>query len=150
MVVIAACQLLRTSARALFFILFREFSASTPRTGCSGSACIRRLIVFSPTGLIASVTADRAFPQETVEDAAMSARQIEALPLPDFCGRIHVEGAVLAAQHIVKSFAHPGRTGVDIAVADRTLHALIGPTARQDHGVQPVVGMYAPDQARCR
>ena len=39
---------------ALFFILFREFSrASTPRTGCSGSACVFvGFIVFSPTGLV--------------------------------------------------------------------------------------------------
>jgi len=31
-------------------------------------------------------------------------------------------------------------SGVDIAIADRTLHALIGPTAPARHGVQSVVG----------
>jgi ABC-type branched-subunit amino acid transport system ATPase component len=55
---------------------------------------------------------------------------------------------VLAARHIVKSFGGIRAVqGVDIAVADRTLHALIGPNgAGKTTAFNLLSGMYAPDQ----
>ena len=131
---------------ALFFILFREFlSASTPRTGCSGSACVFvGFIVFSPTGLVG--VAERLlapFRKKVVEDAAMSARRIEVLPLPEFLRPAsHVDGAGAAARaHRQELRRHQGGAGrrhrgrrPHAARADRPQRR------RQDHGVQPAVG----------
>ena len=107
-------------------------------------------IVFSPTGLVGVGERLMApFRKKTVEDAAMSARRIELLPLPEFLRpKSHVDGAVLAARHIVKSFGGIRAVqGVDIAVADRTLHALIGPNgAGKTTAFNLLSGMYAPDQ----
>ena len=103
-------------------------------------------IVFSPTGLVGVGERLMApFRKKTVEDAAMAARRIEVLPLPEFLRpKSHVDGAVLAARHIVKSFGGIRAVqGVDIAVADRTLHALIGPNgAGKTTAFNLLSGMY--------
>ena len=136
---------------ALFFILFREFLGIYTENWLFWFGLVFvAFIVFSPTGLIG--VGERLiapFRKKTVEDAAMSARRIELLPLPDFLRpKSHVDGAVLAAQHIVKSFGGIRAVqGVDIAVADRTLHALIGPNgAGKTTAFNLLSGMYAPDQ----
>jgi branched-chain amino acid transport system ATP-binding protein len=63
------------------------------------------------------------------------------LPLPEFLRpEIAIDGAVLSARHIVKSFGGiKAVQGIDISVRDRTLHALIGPTAPARPRVQPDV-----------
>jgi branched-chain amino acid transport system ATP-binding protein len=79
----------------------------------------------------------------------MSARRIEVLPLPDFMKpKTSVDGAVLAASHIAKSFGGiKAVQGVDIAIADRTLHALIGPNgAGKTTAFNLLSGMYKPDR----
>jgi hypothetical protein len=67
------------------------------------------------------------FRKKLVEDAAMSARRIEVLPLPEFLRPTsHIEGPVLSARHIVKSFGGiKAVQGVGISIADCTLHALV-------------------------
>jgi ABC-type branched-subunit amino acid transport system ATPase component len=59
-----------------------------------------------------------------------------------------VVGPALAARHIVKSFGGiKAVQGVDIAIADRTLHALIGPNgAGKTTAFNLLSGMYAPDR----
>src|SRR6202011_4660387 len=79
----------------------------------------------------------------------MSARRIEVLPLPEFLlPESHVDGAVLSARHIVKSFGGIRAVqGVDIAIADRTLHALIGPNgAGKPTAFNLLSGLYPPDE----
>ena len=79
----------------------------------------------------------------------MSARRIEVLPLPEFLRpKSHLDGAVLAARHIVKSFGGIRAVqDVDISVADRTLHALIGPNgAGKTTAFNLLSGMYTPDE----
>ncbi len=136
---------------ALFFILFREFLGIYTENWLFWFGLVFvAFIVFSPTGLVG--VGERLmgpFRKKTVEDAAMSARRIEVLPLPEFLRPTsHVDGAVLAARHIVKSFGGIRAVqGVDIAVADRTLHALIGPNgAGKTTAFNLLSGMYAPDQ----
>jgi branched-chain amino acid transport system ATP-binding protein len=135
---------------ALFFILFREFLGIYTENWLFWFGLVFvAFIVFSPTGLIG--VGERLiapFRKKTVEDAAMSAREIEMLPLPEFLRPASaVEGPVLAAHNIVKSFGGIRAVqGVDIALADRTLHALIGPNgAGKTTAFNLLSGMYAPD-----
>src|SRR6201746_293152 len=123
---------------ALFFILFREVLSIYTENwlfwfGLVGVA--ERLLV--------------PFRKKVVEDAAMSARRIEVLPLPEFLRpKSHVDGPVLSAQHMVKSFGGiKAVQGVDISIADRTLHALIGPNgAGKTTAFNLLSGMYPPDE----
>jgi ABC-type branched-subunit amino acid transport system ATPase component len=136
---------------ALFFILFREFLGIYTENWLFWFGLVFvAFIVFSPTGLVGVAERLMApFRKKTIEDAAMSARRIEVLPLPEFLRpKTHIDGAVLAARHIVKSFGGiRALQGVDIAVADRTLHALIGPNgAGKTTAFNLLSGMYAPDQ----
>src|SRR5215217_2271135 len=92
---------------ALFFILFREFlSMATSAWLFWFGLLFVAFIVFSPSGLVG--VGERLiapFRKKTAEDAAMSARRIEVLPLPEFLRpESHIDGAVLSARHIVKSF----------------------------------------------
>src|SRR4029077_18729671 len=135
----------------LFFILFREFLGIYTENWLFWFGLVFvAFIVFSPTGLVGAVERLMApFRKKTVEDAAMSARRIEVLPLPEFLRpKSHVDGAVLAAHHIFKSFGGIRAVqGVDIAVADRTLHAMIGPNgAGKTTAFNLLSGMYAPDE----
>jgi branched-chain amino acid transport system ATP-binding protein len=137
---------------ALFFILFREFlSIYTENWLFWFGLIFVGFIVFSPTGLVG--VAERLlapFRKKVVEDAAMSARRIEVLPLPEFLRPTsHVDGGpVLSARHIVKSFGGiKAVQGIDISIADRTLHALIGPNgAGKTTAFNLLSGMYPPDE----
>src|SRR6201747_999366 len=136
---------------ALFFILFREFlSIYTENWLFWFGLIFVGFIVFSPTGLVG--VAERLiapFRKKTVEDAAMSARRIELLPLPEFLRpQSTVEGPVLSASHIVKSFGGiKAVQGIDISIADHTLHALIGPNgAGKTTAFNLLSGMYPPDE----
>ncbi len=136
---------------ALFFILFREFLGIYTENWLFWFGLVFvAFIVFSPTGLIGVGERLMApFRKKTIEDAAMSARRTEALPLPDFLRpKASVDGEVLAARQIFKSFGGIRAVqGVDIAVADRTLHALIGPNgAGKTTAFNLLSGMYSPDQ----
>lgn len=137
---------------ALFYILFREFLGIYTENWLFWFGLVFvGFIVFSPEGLVG--IAERLiapFRKKVVEDAAMSTRRIEALPLPEFLRPKTVveSGPVLSAHHIVKSFGGiKAVQGIDIAIADRTLHALIGPNgAGKTTAFNLLSGMYTPDQ----
>jgi ABC-type branched-subunit amino acid transport system ATPase component/ABC-type branched-subunit amino acid transport system permease subunit len=136
---------------ALFFILFREFLGIYTENWLFWFGLVFvGFIIFSPTGLVG--IGERLlspFRQTVVEDAAMSARKIEALPLPEFLRpKSTVDGPVLAANHIFKSFGGiKAVQGIDIAIADRTLHALIGPNgAGKTTAFNLLSGMFSPDK----
>jgi branched-chain amino acid transport system ATP-binding protein len=136
---------------ALFFILFREFLGIYTENWLFWFGLLFvGFIVFSPTGLVG--IGERLltpFRKKIIEDAAMSARRIEALPLPEFLRPASaVAGPVLAAHAMVKSFGGiKAVQGVDIAIADRSLHALIGPNgAGKTTAFNLLSGMYAPDR----
>ena len=136
---------------ALFFILFREFlSIYTENWLFWFGLVFVTFIVFSPTGIVG--VAERLmtpFRKRVVEDAAMSARRIEVLPLPEFLRLVaHIDGSVLSARHIVKSFGGIRAVqGVDISIQDRTLHALIGPNgAGKTTAFNLLSGLYPPDE----
>jgi ABC-type branched-subunit amino acid transport system ATPase component/ABC-type branched-subunit amino acid transport system permease subunit len=136
---------------ALFFILFREFLGIYTENWLFWFGLVFvGFIIFSPTGLIGIGERLLApFRKKVVEDAAMSARRIEVLPLPEFLRPASiVQGPVLVARHIFKSFGGiKAVQGVDISVVDRTLHALIGPNgAGKTTAFNLLSGMYAPDQ----
>ncbi len=79
----------------------------------------------------------------------MSARKVEALPLPEFLRpKTHIEGPVLAARDMVKSFGGiKAVQGINISIADRTLHALIGPNgAGKTSAFNLLSGMFPPDE----
>ena len=136
---------------ALFFILFREFLGIYTENWLFWFGLVFvSFIVFSPTGLVG--VGERLiapFRKKTVEDAAMSARRIEVLPLPEFLRpKSSVVGPVLSARHIVKSFGGiKAVQGIDIKIVDRTLHALIGPNgAGKTTAFNLLSGMYPPDE----
>src|SRR5437899_138120 len=136
---------------ALFFILFREFLGIYTENWLFWFGLVFvGFIVISPTGLVG--VGERLiapFRKKTTEDAAMSARRIELLPLPEFLRpKSHIHGPVLAARHIVKSFGGiKAVQGIDISIADRTLHALIGPNgAGKTTAFNLLSGMYPPDE----
>ena len=136
---------------ALFFILFREFLGIYTENWLFWFGLVFvGFIVFSPTGLVG--VGERLiapFRKKTTEDAAMSARRIELLPLPEFLRpKSHIEGPVLSAHHIVKSFGGiKAVQGIDISIADCTLHALIGPNgAGKTTAFNLLSGMFPPDQ----
>ena len=136
---------------ALFFILFREFLGIYTENWLFWFGLVFvAFIVFSPTGLVGvGQRLIAPFRKKMVEDAAMSARRIEVLPLPEFLRpKSHVERSVLAARHIVKSFGGIRAVqGIDISIADRTLHALIGPNgAGKTTAFNLLSGMFPPDE----
>ncbi|MFL6839210.1 MAG: ATP-binding cassette domain-containing protein [Bradyrhizobium sp.] len=136
---------------ALFFILFREFLGIYAENWLFWFGLVFvAFIVFSPSGLVGVGERLLApFRKKTIEDAAMSARRIEVLPLPEFLRpKSHLDGPVLSAHHIVKSFGGIRAVrGIDIAVADRTLHALIGPNgAGKTTAFNLLSGMFPPDE----
>ncbi len=135
---------------ALFFILFREFLGIYTENWLFWFGLVFvGFIVFSPTGLVG--VGERLiapFRKKAIEDAAMSARRTEVLPLPEFLRpKSVIEGPVLSARHMVKSFGGiKAVQGIDISIADRTLHALIGPNgAGKTTAFNLLSGMYPPD-----
>ncbi|CAA9325264.1 MAG: ABC transporter, permease protein 2 (cluster 4, leucine/isoleucine/valine/benzoate) / ABC transporter, ATP-binding protein 1 (cluster 4, leucine/isoleucine/valine/benzoate) / ABC transporter, ATP-binding protein 2 (cluster 4, leucine/isoleucine/valine/benzoate), partial [uncultured Microvirga sp.] len=136
---------------ALFFILFREFlSIWTPHWLFWFGLLFVGFIMFSPTGLVGVAQRLLApFRRKVVEDAAMGARTITAAPLPEFLKPPdHVDGAILRAQNLAKSFGGTRAVqGVDLAVRDRSLHALIGPNgAGKTTAFNLISGLFSPDQ----
>ena len=136
---------------ALFFILFREFLGIYTENWLFWFGLVFvAFIVFSPTGLIGiGERLIAPFRKKTTEDAAMSARRIEVLPLPEFLRPTsHIAGPVLSASHMVKSFGGiKAVQGVDISIADQTLHALIGPNgAGKTTAFNLLSGLYPTDQ----
>lgn len=136
---------------AAFYILFREFLGIHTENWLFWFGLVFvGFIVFSPTGLVGIVERLLApFRKKVVEDAAMSARRIEVLPLPEFLRPAGAfDGAILSARGMVKSFGGiKAVQGVDIAIKDRTLHALIGPNgAGKTTAFNLLSGMYKTDQ----
>jgi branched-chain amino acid transport system ATP-binding protein/branched-chain amino acid transport system permease protein len=138
---------------ALFFILFREFLGIYTENWLFWFGLVFvGFIVFSPTGLVG--VGERLFApfrKKVIQDAAMSARRVEAVPLPEFLRPNWViDGPVLAAQHISKSFGGiKAVQDIDISIADRTLHALIGPNgAGKTTAFNLLSGMYTPDHGQ--
>src|SRR5246500_1838308 len=136
---------------ALFFILFREFlSIWTPHWLFWFGLLFVGFIVFSPTGLVG--VAERImepFRKRTVEAAAMAGRRItQGAELPQVYRRSAAsETPVLAARGLVKRFGGiHAVNGIDLAVTDRTLHALIGPNgAGKTTAFNLVSGLFPPD-----
>ncbi len=107
---------------ALFFILFREFlSIYTDNWLFWFGLVFVAFVVFSPTGLVG--VAGRLmgpFRKKVVEDAAMAARRIEVLPLPEFlrpkstprarCSRPATSSRVLAASGPSRASIFPSPT----------------------------------------
>jgi ABC-type branched-subunit amino acid transport system ATPase component/ABC-type branched-subunit amino acid transport system permease subunit len=137
---------------ALFYILFREFlSIWTPNWLFFFGLLFLGFIVFSPTGLVGvAERVLRPFRRQEAEAAAMAARQAGA------SGRVPPRlirqgngqaGPVLAASDLAKRFG--GIRAVkqaDIAVSDRTLHALIGPNgAGKTTAFNLLSGLFPPD-----
>ncbi|GGG49858.1 branched-chain amino acid ABC transporter ATP-binding protein/permease [Chelatococcus composti] len=136
---------------ALFFILFREFlSIYTENWLFWFGLLFVAFIVFSPTGLIGIGERVLApFRRKAEEAAAMASRKVEDLPLPDFLKPAEQsDGALLEARGVVKHFGGiKAVQGLDIAVRDRTLHALIGPNgAGKTTAFNLLSGMYVPDE----
>jgi branched-chain amino acid transport system ATP-binding protein len=141
---------------ALFFVIFRDYLSSVQAYPVISANWLLwfgllfvAFIVFSPTGLVG--VAERLlkpFRRQVVEDAAMSARKAGATALPDFLKHPPLgDGHVLKASGIAKSFGGiKAVQGVDIAMKDRSLHALIGPNgAGKTTAFNLISGMFAPD-----
>ena len=135
---------------ALFFILFREFlSIYTENWQFWFGLLFVVFVVFSPSGLTGVVGRLLApFRKQPIEAAAMAGRRTEAMPLPSFLiptGTL--SGPALEAKGIVKSFGGiKAVQGVDVAVRDKTLHALIGPNgAGKTTAFNLLSGLHRPD-----
>ena len=129
---------------------------STPRTGCSGSACCSSASSCSrPTGWSASPSGcSRRSARRLVEDAAMAGRKIgeraaAGLPeaeVPPRRARAHGRGASSRASAASK----PSRASTS-PLRDRTLHALIGPNgAGKTTAFNLISGMFPPDPGTYR
>jgi len=109
-------------------------------------------VVFSPSGLTGVVERLTApFRKKRIEAAAMADRRTEEMAPPAFLipsGAI--AGPVLAANGIVRSFGGIRAVqGVDIAVMDKTLHALIGPNgAGKTTAFNLLSGLHRPDSGQ--
>jgi branched-chain amino acid transport system ATP-binding protein len=136
---------------ALFFVVFRDYLSSlTENWLLYFGLLFVGFIVFSPTGLVGvAERLLRPFRKAPVEDAAMSARQAGAVTLPDFLKPTDApQGAILTATGLAKRFGGlKAVEGVDIAIKDKTLHALIGPNgAGKTTAFNLISGLFAPDQ----
>ena len=136
---------------ALFFILFREFlSIWTAHWLFYFGVLFVGFLVFSPTGLVGvagRITAP--FRKRVIEAAAMAGRRLaDEAKLPQIYRRDAPSGTpVLLARGLVKRFGGIHAVdGVDLAVEDRTLHALIGPNgAGKTTAFNLLSGLFAPD-----
>jgi len=136
---------------ALFYILFREFlSIWTPHWLFYFGLLFVGFIILSPMGLVGIAQRIIApFRPKVTEAAAMAGRTLTDDPLPPFLKpSTHVDGVILEARGIAKSFgALKAVQGVDIAVRDRSLHALIGPNgAGKTTAFNLISGFYTPDE----
>jgi branched-chain amino acid transport system ATP-binding protein len=140
---------------ALFFLLFREFlSIWTPHWLFFFGILFVGFVMFSPEGLVGVARRVVApFRRKASEEAAMAGRTVAAAPLPPFLRpQDHVSGPILVAQGLAKHFGGTRAVqGVDIAVQDRSLHALIGPNgAGKTTAFNLISGMYVPDEGTIR
>ena len=138
---------------ALFYILFREFlSIYTENWLFWFGLLFVGFIVFSPDGLVGVYERLTApFRKKEVGDAAMAGRRTEEMPLPEFLKPKDAANAtILEAQNMVRHFGGiKAVQGVDIAVKDRTLHALIGPNgAGKTTAFNLLSGMFPPDSGQ--
>jgi ABC-type branched-subunit amino acid transport system ATPase component/ABC-type branched-subunit amino acid transport system permease subunit len=136
---------------ALFYILFREFlSIWTPHWLLYFGLLFVGFIVYSPTGLVGVAQRILApFRPKVTEEAAMAGRTLTDEPLPPFLKPSdHIAGTILEARGISKSFhGLKAVQHVDIAVRDRSLHALIGPNgAGKTTAFNLISGLYTPDE----
>jgi branched-chain amino acid transport system ATP-binding protein len=142
---------------ALFFVIFRDYLSSVQSHAWISANWLLwfgllfvAFIVFSPTGLVGvAERLLRPFRKVIAEDAAMSARRSGDTTLPDFLRHPPLgEGYVLKAEGLAKAFGGiKAVQGVDIAMRDRTLHALIGPNgAGKTTAFNLISGMFAPDR----
>jgi ABC-type branched-subunit amino acid transport system ATPase component/ABC-type branched-subunit amino acid transport system permease subunit len=141
---------------ALFFVIFRDYLSSVqayPWISANWLLWFGLLfvcfIMFSPTGLVGvAEKLLKPFRKQVAEDAAMAARKAGETSLPDFLRHPPLgDGHVLKASGIAKSFGGIRAVqGVDIAIRDRSLHALIGPNgAGKTTAFNLISGMFAPD-----
>src|SRR5262249_48907515 len=136
---------------ALFFILFREFlSIWTAHWLFYFGLLFVGFIVFSPTGLVGVAARVLApFRKHAIEAAAMAGRQIvEDAKLPQIYRRDGAsEAPVLLSRGLIKRFGGIHAVdGIDLAVKDRTLHALIGPNgAGKTTAFNLLSGLFPPD-----
>jgi branched-chain amino acid transport system ATP-binding protein len=141
---------------ALFFILFREFlSIWTQHWLFWFGVLFVGFIVFSPEGLVGvAARLLRPFRAKVTEAAAMASRATAAPePLPaSLRPSDHADGPILVAEGIAKHFGGiKAVQGVDIAVRDRSLHALIGPNgAGKTTAFNLISGMFVPDEGTVR
>jgi branched-chain amino acid transport system ATP-binding protein len=136
---------------ALFYILFREFlSIWTPHWLFYFGILFVGFIMLSPTGLVGVAQRLIApFRRKVTEEAAMAGRTLTDEPLPSFLRPPdHVDGVILEARGIAKNFgALKAVQGVNIAMRDRSLHALIGPNgAGKTTAFNLISGFYTPDE----
>ena len=140
---------------ALFFVIFRDFlSRITENWLLWFGLLFVAFIVFSPTGLVgvAQRIRQRLRPPPAV-DAAMAARGKGEVVLPESLKpQQHAEGPVLQVQGLGKSFGGiRAVAGLDLAVQDRTLHALIGPNgAGKTTAFNAISGLFAPDAGQVK
>ncbi len=140
---------------ALFFVIFRDFlSRVTENWLLWFGLLFVAFIVFSPTGLVgvAQRIRQRLRPPPAV-DAAMASRGQGEVVLPaSLKPQQHAEGPVLQVQGLGKSFGGiRAVTGLDLAVRDRSLHALIGPNgAGKTTAFNAISGLFAPDAGQVR
>lgn len=140
---------------ALFFVIFRDYLSSlTPNWLFWFGLLFVGFIVFSPMGLVGvGERLLRPFRKQAAEDAAMSARKVGAVTLPDFMKPQNwVEGAILTATGLAKSFGGiQAVEGVTLAIRDRSLHALIGPNgAGKTTAFNLISGQFRPDHGEVR
>ncbi|WP_201864925.1 branched-chain amino acid ABC transporter ATP-binding protein/permease [Microvirga soli] len=136
---------------ALFYILFREFlSMWTPHWLFYFGILFVGFIMLSPMGLMGVAQRIMApFRRKATEEAAMAGRTLTDEPLPSFLSPPdHTDGVILEARGIAKNFgALKAVRGVNIAVRDRSLHALIGPNgAGKTTAFNLISGFYTPDE----
>ena len=136
---------------ALFFVIFRDYLSSlTPNWLFWFGLLFVAFIVFSPTGLVGvGERLLRPFRRHPAGDAAMAGRQAGAVTLPDFMKPADsIEGPILQARGLAKQFGGiKAVEGVDIAMRDRSLHALIGPNgAGKTTAFNLISGLFPPDR----
>ncbi len=135
---------------ALFFVIFRDYLSSVSENWLLYFGLLFvGFVLFSPSGLIgAAQRLVSPFRAKAIEEAAMAGRVVADHPLhAGFRSAAAGDGPLLVAKGLSKHFG--GIRAVenfDLAVRDKTLHALIGPNgAGKTTAFNLVSGMYAPD-----